>query len=232
VARVTAAASSARGTDAFRVLFVCTGNICRSPAAERLARAWLAERAGDGARAFEVASAGTQGLTGHPMDDVAARALVAYGGDPSGFVSRALEPYLVESADLVVGLARRHRAAAVTQVPTATRRTFTLRELAELVTPDGAVDEPPRPGPGSDGPRPGEGVVRGSVPAYARSVVADAAARRGTIRSAAPEEHDVADPIGEGADVHRAVVGQVATCVGRVMAALAGVPGTAGRASS
>jgi protein-tyrosine phosphatase len=210
-----------RGVDAFRVLFVCTGNLCRSPAAERLARAWLAAYAGPAARAFEVASAGTHGVVGHPMDDEAARALVAYGGDPDGFAARALEPYLVESADLVVGLARRHRAAAVTLVPTATRRTFTLRELDELVAAPGALE-----GPAS----PGRDDADGAVPAYARSVVADAAARRGTIPSSAPEGHDVADPIGEGPEAHAAVVGQVAGGVERLMAALVGVPGTVGSA--
>lgn len=213
----------ARGVDAFRVLFVCTGNICRSPAAERLARAWLAAYAGEAARTFEVASAGTHGVVGHPMDEPSAEALVAHGGDPDGHAARALEPYLVESADLVVGLARRHRAAVVTLVPGATRRAFTLRELDELVSAAS-----PDAGPGSPGAGAGAGTDAGTLPAYARSVVADAAARRGTLPPSAPGDHDVADPVGESAEVHRVVVGQVADSVGRVMAALAGVSG-AGR---
>jgi len=55
----------------FRVLHVCTGNICRSPMAEHLMRAGLQQRLGGGAAAFEVASAGTMGFAGEPMQPYA-----------------------------------------------------------------------------------------------------------------------------------------------------------------
>ncbi|MFN2560552.1 MAG: low molecular weight phosphatase family protein, partial [Jatrophihabitans sp.] len=48
---------------AFAVLFVCTGNVCRSPLAERLMRARLAP-----GLPVAVSSAGTMGLSGYPID--------------------------------------------------------------------------------------------------------------------------------------------------------------------
>jgi protein-tyrosine phosphatase len=60
------------------ILFVCTGNICRSPSAERLATA-------AGASA---SSAGTRAVIGHPMHPESARVLRDLGGDPDGFVAR------------------------------------------------------------------------------------------------------------------------------------------------
>src|SRR5512144_374699 len=116
----------------FRVLFVCTGNICRSPFGERLLRARLAERLGPDAALVEVGSAGVQGLVGEPMDPLAAAVLLSHGGDPTGFAGRRLDAGLVRGADLVLAANRKHRASIVRLDPTAVRKTFTIRELARL----------------------------------------------------------------------------------------------------
>jgi len=65
------------------ILFVCTGNICRSPTAERLAEtAWTAGP-GDPAPGFRASSAGTRAVIGHPVHPEAARVLTDLGGDPT-----------------------------------------------------------------------------------------------------------------------------------------------------
>ncbi|UER55299.1 hypothetical protein HJG43_12960 [Kineosporiaceae bacterium SCSIO 59966] len=46
----------------FRILTVCTGNVCRSPMAERLLRSGLAARCGEQAAAVEVSSAAVEAL--------------------------------------------------------------------------------------------------------------------------------------------------------------------------
>lgn len=109
------------------ILAVCTGNICRSPAVERLLRAALGDT-------FTVSSAGTGALVGAPIDAPMARLLSADGVDPSGFEARQLTAELVHGADLVLALTREHRSAAVRLAPSALRKTFTLRELARLVS--------------------------------------------------------------------------------------------------
>ncbi len=93
---------------AFRLLFVCTGNTCRSPMAEALTRRAL-ERRGIGA--FEVRSAGTSAWPGMPASDgalaVAARAGVSLGSHRS----IPLDHEIVGWADLVLAMSPGHLAA-------------------------------------------------------------------------------------------------------------------------
>jgi protein-tyrosine phosphatase len=70
----------------FTVLVICTGNICRSPLAERLLRARIATDAD-----IRVESAGTHGLTGRPIDRDSATALRELGVDPDGHEARRLD---------------------------------------------------------------------------------------------------------------------------------------------
>ena len=160
----------------FRLLHVCTGNICRSPIAEHLTRAGLQERLGERAHAFEIASAGTMGFTGESMEPFALTTLRGLGQDGSAFRARELNAALVEGADLVLGATREHRAAAVVLHPRASRWTFTLREFDRLVSAADLTDLPADP------------VDR------ARAVVAAAAAQRGLVRADRPEDDDVTDP--------------------------------------
>src|SRR3954466_14540445 len=92
-----------------RLLFVCTGNICRSPLAERLAAAWAEQSLGAGAARVHIWSAGTEGRDGKPMDAKSASALSRLGGDPTGFKARTFVPDMADVADLVLTMTRRHR---------------------------------------------------------------------------------------------------------------------------
>jgi len=135
----------------FRVLAVCTGNICRSPAVERLLAiglggAYRGAAVGGLAPAIEVGSAGVGAVVGAPMTPPMAALVRGVGGDPSGFEARQLTEAHVREADLVLALTRRHRSAIVELVPSAVRRTFTLRELGRLAT---LVDPAALPGAGA-----------------------------------------------------------------------------------
>jgi protein-tyrosine phosphatase len=115
------------------VLCVCTGNICRSPAAELL----LAARLDDGVR---VESAGMRAQIGRPIARPMAERLRAAGVDPDGFAARQLLAATVRTADLVLTMTRSQRAAVERLAPSASDRTFTLLEFARLVAPF-AVDD-------------------------------------------------------------------------------------------
>ncbi len=112
------------------VLFVCTGNICRSPTAERLAVAH-AERLG--ISDFTASSAGTHAVIGHPIHPNAATVLEEFGGDTCGFAARQLTQNIASGADLILTMTRAHRDAVLEVAPNKLRRTFTLREAAWLI---------------------------------------------------------------------------------------------------
>ncbi len=163
--------------DVFRVLHVCTGNICRSPMAEQLMRAGLAERLGSEADRFLVQSAGTWGHTGSPMEPFALSTLSTYSVDGSDFRARELVAEHVTGADLVLGATREHRAASVVLHPRAAKRTFTLREFTRLAA---IVDDAALP--------------QGDVVERARALVAAVAAKRGLVPPEDPSDDDLADP--------------------------------------
>ncbi len=91
---------------AYRICFVCTGNICRSPSAEVVVRA-LAEQAHR--PGLELDSAGTGGWhVGQPPDRRALRALGAAGYDGRSVRARRFDPEWFEQRDLIVALDREH----------------------------------------------------------------------------------------------------------------------------
>ncbi|MGH3489393.1 MAG: hypothetical protein ACRDP8_16000 [Actinopolymorphaceae bacterium] len=115
----------------FSIMFVCTGNMCRSPIAERLAVSALKQHLdAEAGRVFEVSSAGTGTFDGREMTAEAAAVLIAHGGDPDGFRSTELTAELIAAADLILTATRAHRSAVVTLDPGALRRSFTLTEFA------------------------------------------------------------------------------------------------------
>ncbi|MEX2291731.1 MAG: low molecular weight phosphatase family protein [Mycobacteriales bacterium] len=164
-------------SEVFRILHVCTGNICRSPMAERLTRAGLQERLGPASGRFVVDSAGTWGQAGAPMEPYALSTLQSVSLDGTDFRARELVAEHVARADLVLGATREHRAAAVVLHPRAAARSFTLREFDRLT---GEV-EPAQ--------------LTASDPVErARELVRAAAGRRGLVPPGSPRDDDLADP--------------------------------------
>src|SRR6476619_1655073 len=102
------------------ILFVCTGNICRSPYAERRLRQLLP---GAG---VEIASAGTGAVVGSDIETETRDFLRQKGADVTGFTARAVTPQLVESAELVLTMTRTHRGQVSRLHPAAMRRCFAL----------------------------------------------------------------------------------------------------------
>lgn len=90
-----------------RVLLVCTGNICRSPLAAALMQRALSER---GVQDVEVTSAGTGAWDGAPVSEGAYLVGLERGLDLSGHRARLLTRDLVDQADLILTMARHHRA--------------------------------------------------------------------------------------------------------------------------
>jgi protein-tyrosine phosphatase len=120
-----------------RVLFVCTGNICRSPYAEFTMRTALLTKG----IAVDVDSAGTQARAGDPAAPRIVDALDARGIDMTSFRSKPLDHDLIAAADLILTAEVAHRATVVRLHPPALSRVFTLRQFARLV-PEAVRAEP------------------------------------------------------------------------------------------
>ena len=111
----------------FRVLMVCTGNICRSPIAAQVLREGLWD-----VHELSIRSAGVAALEGDQMTEQAKAISRHNGGNPIAHVAHRLDADDVREADLLLTMTREQRAAVVRMVPAASRRVFTLREFARL----------------------------------------------------------------------------------------------------
>ena len=110
------------------VLFVCTGNVCRSPMAEGIFRRAVQER-GD----YKVVSAGLGAMEGQPPSPHAVDAVKELGVDISTQRSRMLTPELVGQADYIFGMTHSHIDTVMMLFPAAAEKTFLLREFDETL---------------------------------------------------------------------------------------------------
>ena len=191
----------------FSLLFVCTGNICRSALAERYVRAYLAEHLGADSGAVVVASAGTRAVIGSAMHPHSATVLHGLGGDPTDFRARKLAPVMADRADLVLAMTRDHRRAVLAMSPGALPRTFTLLEAADVVA---------LVGPGLD-------LAGERFADRCRALVKTMSRSRSRRPAGRPDE--VLDPVGRPLDVHEEVGDLISASLDPLLARLVSLRG-------
>lgn len=189
--------------DVAEILVVCMGNICRSPFAEVLLDDAARRLRGPEAPVW-IHSAGIRGLGGHSampemLDEASARGL-----DLSRHVARGVTVASLVEPDLVLAMTAAQRDHLTSLAPAAAPRTFSLKQLAELVdeidSPDGAA----------------------SLAQRVRAVAARADRARQAGNGQGVTDHDVADPYGMGRDVYRRIAGEIEQAVEKVAGALFG----------
>ncbi len=115
------------------VVFICTGNVCRSPMAEGFYRQLSAADPD-----IRVGSAGISAFDGQAASRHSVDVMRDEGIDISGHASRMLTPLIVEQASHIFGMTRAHRDAVQMMFPAAREKVFVLREF--LVGADADFD--------------------------------------------------------------------------------------------
>lgn len=182
---------------AFRVLFVCTANHCRSPIAEQLLAHEAAALFGN-AEAWQVSSAGTNIPGPWPLHELAAAALSQRLPVVAEHHSVGLTPAAISTADLILTASRRHRSIVVSTVPAAVGRTFTILQFARLC----AKVEP----------------ITGADPgALGRELVAAAKLARSSLQPVPGGEDDLPDPMGRGLPEFTVCADQLQEAIARIL---------------
>jgi protein-tyrosine phosphatase len=170
------------------ILFVCTGNVCRSPYLELMLRNSLAQ---NHITSIAVRSAGTDALLRQPIAPPMAGILAESGINPLTFRSRQLDRQMVRSADLILTAERSHRSVVARMQPSALPRIFTVRQAARLLQSaptDSSID-------------PNDNL--------ASRLAVLIASGRGLNQSSAGEGDDVPDPWQQSLSMYRAVAGML-----------------------
>ena len=110
-----------------KILFVCTGNTCRSVMAQGLLKNMLR---GEGIEDVKVSSAGIAALSSYGIYGILEKVLKEEDIEISNHKPTQVTPQIVKDADLILVMERRHKQAILEMAPEVENRVFLLKEFA------------------------------------------------------------------------------------------------------
>jgi protein-tyrosine-phosphatase len=113
--------------DIYSILFVCTGNMCRSPMAEGVFQSRVKAESGPWTEKILVQSCGTYAMDGNKPSQYAIQVARQHGIDISGIRSKSLNRVFVEQSDLILAMSIDHLNFILENYPTARQKTFLLK---------------------------------------------------------------------------------------------------------
>jgi len=121
------------------VLFVCIGNICRSPFAQGLFTKMICQ---EGYKGFHAESAGLFALPGNSATFLAQKVAVEHGVDLTGHKAKRLSQELVDWAELILVMEKAHKDELLADFPEATDKTHLMRRFARFGSRNRGIADP------------------------------------------------------------------------------------------
>lgn len=113
-----------------KLVFVCSGNTCRSPMAKAILEKNLEKLDLDQTKAVEIHSAGLWALPAEPASPEAVEVMKESGVDLTSHKAKRIEPIILEEADWIVTMTRAHKAHLIDEYPQLEGKLYTLYEFA------------------------------------------------------------------------------------------------------
>ncbi len=121
------------------ILFVCMGNICRSPFAEGLLKKLVQKK---GVYNIVADSAGLLALSGHSASNMAQKVAAEYDVDLSGHIAKSVREDIVDRSNLILVMEKAHAESLLDTFPGAEDKVFLIRHFASFGSRNRGIADP------------------------------------------------------------------------------------------